>query len=237
VALQSRKKSPTRRVDRLIALGLSCVVLFFSLGALALHFLWGLRLSPLLGPLLTATVGAFVAWSAATFSQQADERARMANSIGLARRWDEEPFLDAREETRGKDSSDLVRGLAQPKLKKAMIHWANFYWEMAVAIKTDWADELYLRERFRSTLNTFYPALQTMLYKLDDSSALEALETISNLQLEWNVQISAPNREEMKKRLDLLFAKLGIRPSDTAMATSPSDDPQAPPRTPFPDSI
>jgi hypothetical protein len=215
ITLITQLKHRVWRFDELIAVAFSCVVVLFVGIALALHMFLGLHvLSLILGPLLAAIVATLAAWSAATFSRRADERAYRANSIELARRWDQEPFLSAREQTRGKSSSYLVDYLGQPKLKLAMIHWANFYWEMAVAIDTRWADEEYLRERFRDTLQTFYPAFQSLLFRPEDRdrAALEALETITELHLKWNIQTPAANCEELETRLRSLFSQIGTIP-------------------------
>jgi hypothetical protein len=191
------------RLDLIIPTLLGVAVTIFCIVVLSLA-------SPpqVLGSVLTAVVAIFAIWSAATFSQRADERAKMANSFEIARRWDEEPYLKSRDIVREIDDADLAKKLGDKDVKIAMIHFANYYWEIAVAIETGWADGLYLRERFRATLKAFYPCFKKLLAQSNDSSALEALETISKLHLKWTASRMEPSKDVLQQRLKTLFADI-----------------------------
>jgi hypothetical protein len=94
----------------------------------------------------------------------------------------------------------LVDKIDDRDIKIALIHFANYYWELAVAIDKGWADSSYVRERFRATLVGLYPAFNKMLAETDDPSAPEALETIGRLHLKWGKAKETRSKEAVQER-------------------------------------
>ncbi len=191
------------RLDLVIPTLLAVVIILFCIVAPNLNVP-----ASLLGSILTAVVACFAIWSASTFSERADERARRASSFEIARRWDQEPYLRSRETIREINKSDLVDKIDDRDIKIALIHFANYYWELAVAIDKGWADSSYVRERFRATLVGLYPAFNKMLAETDDPSAPEALETIGRLHLKWGKAKETRSKEAVQERLRILAAQI-----------------------------
>jgi hypothetical protein len=139
--------------------------------------------------------------SAQLFSNQTERRARIAIALEIAR-WDDAPYLEARDQTRGKSAQELCDQLDRDEMRLALIHFTNLFWEIAVATRTSVADEVYLKERFRLTLNLFYPAFRKMLHGPNaESGALVALDAITQLHLRWNVSTPVPSVSELRTRL------------------------------------
>jgi hypothetical protein len=176
--------------------------------------------NPIIGQLATAAVGLTAILAAAEFPRRADERARVANSIEIARRWDQEPFLSARSVVRDIPDEEITLRMTAKKpedtasakgVRDAMIHFANYYWEIAEAIESGWADEGYVRERFRETLTGFYPAFCELLYDPHgrDSSSFTALAAIAGLHLRWIKQTRETGEvQPIKERARLLMAEI-----------------------------
>lgn len=116
-----------------------------------------------------------------------DARARFTNSFLIAKRWDEKPLLDAREALLPllATPGDIKARASEPQFSRALVHFANFYWDMAAAIETRWADPGYLRLRFRATLETLYPAFEAQAESSPDRAAKDAIEAIRALREKW----------------------------------------------------
>jgi len=190
-------------------------VLIFAAAALAYLIFFAivtlsLKETPLiLGSILTASATAAAFISAAFFSNQTERRNRISIAFEIARRWDDAPYLEARDQTRGKSAQQLCDQLDSDKVKLALIHFTNLFWEIAVATRTKVADESYLKERFRLTLNTFYPAFRKMHSgPKAESGALVALDAITRLHLGWNVGTPIPSVAELRIRLNTSLSEL-----------------------------
>jgi len=114
-----------------------------------------------------------------------DERARFTNSFDIAGKWDEEPMLSARAVFRQHNLNvgKLVELVHTPDVEATLVHYANFFWNMAVAIDTRWTDEQYLRLRFKESLGQMYPAIYALLYfrhhgNLKDSPSRNSLDRL-----------------------------------------------------------
>jgi hypothetical protein len=152
--------------------------------------IWFSYESSRLATVMAASIAAiaFIFTAASAFVVQ--QRAQFANSFAIAEKWDEEPLLEARalfrkHGIRAGDPLVLVKDDLDYQL--AVIHMLNFYWNIAAAIRTDWADPEYLGIRFHRTLDNHYPAMLEFAEKVskDRLAANDAIEAIEGLRSLW----------------------------------------------------
>jgi hypothetical protein len=121
-----------------------------------------------------------------------DERARYDNTFALAKRWDEEPMLRAREELR-RHLEDLPSfiykiGKGDVDAERAVVSLINFYWNIGAALEEQWADPNYLRRRFAPSLKKWYPAIRAYL---NDDSGKVSMEAMDALARRWEITPTA----------------------------------------------
>ncbi len=139
-------------------------------------------------PAITACVAILALVNAIVIVVVSDDRARVSNSFEIARRWDEEPVLSARNAIRPLKAAAIPDAMKDSEdVRQAIIHVGNFFWDMAAAIETGWAHSSYLALRFRKTLERLYPALvELTANEPEDSSAHDALKSMTKLRQRWS---------------------------------------------------
>jgi hypothetical protein len=118
----------------------------------------------------------------------AEQRAGFTNAFAIARRWEDEPVRGARNVIRQRLSHIPTIAAAVPNdsdIQLALIHLVNFYWDMASAVETGWTQDGYLRLRFKSSLETIFPAIEALAKVSDDRGINEALNSINRLRTLW----------------------------------------------------
>lgn len=194
--MENQVKAAFPRVDLILGAVAIVYLILFSIMAVSLY-----NSPTIIAAILTASIAVLAPLIAAVFSYQTDQRARISIAFEIARRWDDAPYLKARDAIRGKNVEALRAFQGDDDLKLALIHFTNLFWEIAVATRTKVADESYLKERFRLTLNTQYPALRDLLFAPPESGALVALDAITWLHERWNVTTPVPGISEIKQHL------------------------------------
>jgi hypothetical protein len=117
-----------------------------------------------------------------------DERAQFTNAFAIAKQWNEEPMLGARQTVRPllRDMDALKSKIkTDPGVTDAIVHYANFFWNLASAVEVKWAQSAYLRLRFRTSLDTFLPLIQEWANSAPDKAAAEAVASLARLQSLW----------------------------------------------------
>jgi len=138
--------------------------------------------------IMAAVLSMLALANSALGSIAADDRSQFANAFAIARRWDEQPMLSSRDVIRPYQSrpADLtVAAVKDDDVKRALIDYANFFWDMAAAVELNWADPRYLNLRFGETLETHYPAIDVLVRNSHDKGALAAIRSINVLRDRW----------------------------------------------------
>jgi hypothetical protein len=136
----------------------------------------------------TASLSLMALANSALGSAATEDRSQFANAFAIARRWDESPIVKARDVIRPYLLSPAklhTAAVEDGDVKRALIDFMNFFWDMAAAVELQWADPRYLYLRFSVTLDTLFPALEALDRSSPDKSTTTALKSIGVLRKRW----------------------------------------------------
>lgn len=123
------------------------------------------------------------------------DRDRHSNALEISRRWDSEPLLSARLTLRPLygETEALAAKLAgdspeSVQIKGAIIHMANFFWDMAIAIDIKMATPDFLKQRFSVGLKRLSPSFAALRATNPKDEAIAiAISSINQLCTSWGI--------------------------------------------------
>jgi len=131
--------------------------------------------------LLAVVASLLTAWSV-------EDRAHFSNAFAITRRWDEAPVVISRDVLRpylDKPQQLITAAEADAEVRRALVDFLNFFWDMSAAVELKYCDPRYLKLRFAQTLLTLHPALVAFAETSQDASTSTAMDSIDRLRRQW----------------------------------------------------
>ncbi len=137
-----------------------------------------------------ATVAVMALLTTVLIAWISDKRTKTTNAFALTAAWDKEPMLEARNTIRYISNDSLLERAIREHEKEvhlALIHFINFFWNMAAAVQTGWTDSDFLQIRFAPTLKRYYPAIKALTSSSPDPSGEAMIQNLEALGKRWEL--------------------------------------------------